>query len=430
ARAALEGAVASDDPGLKAKAHRSLALLHVWIGPPSLAESHAREAITLAAAADDPAVEFWARWGLAVLWGMIGDTTAMARSIQEARELAERIRSPVLRLWTSELSIELAYATGDWDSGIALGEQSIALARSLNQKTLLPRLMVWTSLFHVGRGDLERARALVDEACHISGMHEEGPHDVHLVVPAYTGLAHYLVALGEYTGAIKAARRGLEIAEGTGYTLWAVHRLLPILAEACLWAGEIEEAEALGRRMRAHSQEMNHRLGLAWSDACDALVRWKKGDSSGGAAAMSRAAAALEEIPMIPYAVRIRRQLAGRLAEIGDTEGAGRELKAVHEVLAQLGAEVELEKARVQFREVGHRPPPRGSGEGMAGLTARELEIARLVALRRSNKAIGKELGISPRTVSTHLSNIFQKLDLASRAELGDAVRDRGLLQT
>lgn len=429
ARAALEGAVASGDPGVMAKAHRSLALLHVWIGPPSLAESHAREAISLAAAVDDPAVEFWARWGLAVLWGMTGDTAAMARGIREARELAERIRSPVLRLWTSELSIELAYATGDWDSGIALGEQSISLARGLNQKTLLPRLMVWTSLFHVGRGDLERARALVDEACHISGMHGEEPHDVHLVVPAYTGLAHYLVALGEYTDAIEAARRGLEIAEGTGYTLWAVHRLLPILAEACLWAGEIDEAEELGRRMRAHSQEMNHRLGLAWSDACDALVRWKKGDSSGGAAAMSRAAAALEEIPMIPYAVRIRRQLAGRLAEIGDTAGAVRELKAVHEVLEQLGAEVELEKARVQFREVGHRPPPRGSGEGMAGLTAREMEIARLVARRRSNKAIGKELGISPRTVSTHLSNIFQKLDLTSRTELGDAVRDRGLLQ-
>ena len=47
-----------------------------------------------------------------------------------------------------------------------------------------------------------------------------------------------------------------------------------------------------------------------------------------------------------------------------------------------------------------------------------------------TNKAIGKELGISPRTVSTHLSNIFQKLELGSRAELGDKIRDEGLLES
>ena len=427
ARAALSGARALADPTLLARAHRSLALLHVWIGPPAEAELHALKAIELATQGDDPAVVFWARWGLAVLWGMTGDTSALAREIGEARELAEQLRSPVLRLWTAELSIEMAYATGEWDSGIALGEQSIALARNLNQKALLPRLLVWTSLFYVGQGDLDRAKALVDEACQVSGMHAAGPKDVHLVVPAYTGLAHYLVALGDYAQAIEAARKGLEIAEGTGYTLWAVHRLLPILAEACLWAGEIDQAELLGMRMREHASEMNHKLGLAWADACDALVRWKRGDASGGAAAMEKAAEALERIPMIPYAVRIRRQLAGRLAEIGDTDGAVRELKKVHEVFAQLGAELELEKARIQFREIGHRPPPRGTGEGIAGLTSREMDVARLVALRRSNKAIGKELGISPRTVSTHLSNIFQKLDITSRAELGDVIRDEGL---
>ena len=104
------------------------------------------------------------------------------------------------------------------------------------------------------------------------------------------------------------------------------------------------------------------------------------------------------------------------------------ELREVHDVFVRLGAELELEKTRIQFREVGHRPPPRGSGEGMAGLTERELQISRLVGRRKSNKAIGKDLAISPRTVSTHLSNIFQKLDVSSRTELGDLVRELGLL--
>ncbi len=48
------------------------------------------------------------------------------------------------------------------------------------------------------------------------------------------------------------------------------------------------------------------------------------------------------------------------------------------------------------------------------------------MAKRRSNKAIAKELGISPRTVTTHLTNIYGKLDVGSRGELVDLVRERG----
>ncbi|HSM60846.1 MAG TPA: LuxR C-terminal-related transcriptional regulator, partial [Longimicrobiales bacterium] len=427
---ALPQARALGNLELLARVHRSLALLQLWIGPPEAAEQHALQAIELARQVDDLSVEFWARWGLAVLKGMAGDTTSMADGLKEANDLAEKLRSPVLRLWTAEMSIELAYGTGDWDGGVSLGEQSIALARSMNQKPLLSRLLALTSLFYMGRGDLDRAKVLVDEACETSGMYEPGGlKDVHRIVPAYTGLAHYLVALGDYADAIAAARRGLDIAEGTGYKPWAVHRLLPIYAEACLWAGELGEAERVGAHMRTMAERMNHRLGIAWADACEALIRWKRGDAGGATADMRAAAERLEEIPMIPYAVRIRRQLAGRLADIGDTDAAVAELRRVHDVLAQLGAEIELEKCRIQFRELGHRPPPKGTGEGMAGLTARELEIARLVALRKSNQAIGRELGISPRTVSTHLSNVFQKLDISSRAMLGDMVREQGLLE-
>ncbi len=427
--AALPVAQALGDPRVLARAHRSLSLLHVWIGPPEAARSHAERAIELAREADEIGVEFWARWGMAVQFGMMGDTGSLEPAIADARALADRLRSPVLKLWTTELMIELAHATGDWDSGLTLGEQAIALARKLNQRVLLPRLLVWTSLFYVGRGHLERAEELVAEASEISGLRRAGgPIDVHLVVPAYIGLAHYQVALGDYHDAIESARKGLGIAEGTGYILWAIHRLLPIYAEACLWAGEIELAAELGERMREHAEALNHPLGIAWADACDALVAWKRGDSERGAVLMRKAAERLEEIPMVPYAARIRRQLAGRLAEIGDVDGSVEELRRVHDVFVQIGAELELEKARMQFREVGHRPPPRGAGEGIGGLTARELEIALLVAKRKSNKAIGKALDISPRTASTHLSNIFQKLDITSRGALADLIRSEGLL--
>ncbi|MCG6957763.1 MAG: AAA family ATPase [Gemmatimonadetes bacterium] len=428
--AALPDAEAVGSPELLARAHRALSLLHVWIGPPDVAEKHGRRAIELASATGDLTVEFWTRWGLAVLAGMTGDTKRMAEGVAAATDIADRLRSPVLRLWTADMSIEMAYATGDWDAGLALGEQAIALARSLNQAPLLARVLAWTSAIHVGRGEFDRAKTLLDEASAMAGIdHPKGLGDVHMAVPTYTGLAYYLSGIGDHEGAIRAARRGLEITEGTGYRLWAVYRLLPALAEACLWAEHIDEAEAVGKRMRSMAEALSHKLGIAWADACDALVCWKHGDPAGSIELMRKAAEALEEIPMIPYAVRVRRQLAARLAETGDIDGAMAELRGVHRVLSRLGAEPELEMARAQFRQWNQRPPPRPIAEGVAGLTGRELEIARLVARRKSNKAIGKELGISPRTVSTHLSNIFQKLEVGSRTELGDMIRDQGLME-
>jgi DNA-binding CsgD family transcriptional regulator len=105
-----------------------------------------------------------------------------------------------------------------------------------------------------------------------------------------------------------------------------------------------------------------------------------------------------------------------------------RELRKAHEVLARLGHSDALDLAREDLRGIGVRPPPRSLTTGAAGLTGRELEIARMVATRKSNKEIGGALRISARTVSTHLSNIFLKLSVGSRGELADFVRQNGLL--
>jgi DNA-binding CsgD family transcriptional regulator len=141
------------------------------------------------------------------------------------------------------------------------------------------------------------------------------------------------------------------------------------------------------------------------------------------------AAESLEAIPFVPDAARVRRQLGRALIETGDTEGAIRELRRVHEVFSHLGAEPELDDTREQLRTLGARPPQRSVVSGAGGLTGRELEIVRLVAARQSNKEIGTALEISSRTVSTHLSNIFAKLGVASRGELADYARRAGLAE-
>ena len=67
--------------------------------------------------------------------------------------------------------------------------------------------------------------------------------------------------------------------------------------------------------------------------------------------------------------------------------------------------------------------------EGLAELTPREREVLKLVAGGRPNKEIGALLGISERTVKTHISNIFSKLQLTDRTQAALYVHNRGLLE-
>ena len=140
--------------------------------------------------------------------------------------------------------------------------------------------------------------------------------------------------------------------------MWSIHRLLPLLGEAYVQSRDLERAKQIGERLRSLSAPLGHRLGLAWADACDAIIVWLEGDSERGADLLRKATDLLDEIPMRLDATRLRRQLAGRLAEIGDRDGALQELRSVHATFAWLGCVGELEKTRVQFGELDAEPPP------------------------------------------------------------------------
>lgn len=427
---ALEIATALGDTPLLARVHRALTLLSLWVGPAEKAREHGHLAIALADASGQRAAVWSAHWALAALAGLTGSSDEALRHIREAHRVADELRSPLFRVWTSEVEIEYAAGVGDWDHAVALAERTIAMARSLGQRTLLPRVLVWAGLLYLGRGDMERGKACVDEAWELAsgGDSSSAMRDVFATLAAHTGRAAFLLTMGHYAEAILVGEHGLKIVDRSGYIVWGVHRLMPVIAEASLWANDMKRAKFLGARLRRDSKMLGQRLGLAWADACDALVEMLHGDKEKAVSLLVGAVEALEAIPYVPHAARLRRQLARVLAETGDREGAMRELRRAHEVFAHLGAERELDATREQLRELGARPPTRSVTQGVAGLTGRELEIVRLVAARRSNKEIGAALGISARTASTHLSNIFGKLGVDSRGELADLAREAGLL--
>jgi DNA-binding CsgD family transcriptional regulator len=430
-QSALEIAERLGNAALLARVHRALLLLYVWTGPPQLARRHGAQAIALAEQAGERGVAWSAHWALAMLGGLTASVQDITVHLAHAQRVADELRSPLLRAWTAEVAIEYYAGIGEWDQAVALAERTLDAARSLGQRALLPRLLVWLGLLYFGRGNVDRGKACVDEAWEISGAERSGPRgagDVHSIVPAHTGRAAYHLTMEEYDEAIRVGERGLEIADASGYVVWAVHRLMPVIAEAALWKSDDTLAQRISKRLRRDAKRLEHRLGLAWADASDALVELLRGNKERSVGMLREVAEQLEAIPYVPDAARVRRQLARALAETGDRDGAMRELRHAHAVFARLGAEPELRATREQLRELGARPPARALATGAAGLTGREVEIVRLVAGRRSNKEIGVALDISSRTVSTHLSNVFAKLGVSSRGELADYARAAGLL--
>jgi predicted ATPase/DNA-binding CsgD family transcriptional regulator len=429
---ALAIAERSNNAGMLARIHRALMQLHMFIGRAAEARAHGERAIAYAGSSGERAVEWSAHWGIAVLSGLTGNTTELARHVREAERIAEDLASPVLAAWTSEVSIEYASGIGDWQSGLALAERTIPIARAVGSRTLLPRLLVWTGLMHLGRGELETARALFEESWALSNAADAAHRsvDVHTAVPAHIGMAAYALATNDWRRAIELGEAGVALADKSGYVIWAIHRLIPIIIEAALWLQDFERTQRYGDRLRRDSAQMGHALGLAWATASDALVARLRDKDVPRAVELLRAAAdELDAVPFVFDAARIRRNLAQLLAGLGDRDGATRELRLAHDVFSRIGAEMELNAARDQLRELGARPPARVLVEGAGALTGREREIAQLVAARKSNKEIGAALGISARTVSTHLSNVFAKLGVTSRGELTDRVREDDVLR-
>ena len=427
---ALVAAEKAGSDAMLARAHRALLLLYAWTGPADLALAHGHKAIEFAEASGETMLEWTAHWGMGLLAGLTGKAPDVVEHIRHCERLEEQLRSPLLPLWTAELSLQYASWMGEWDSGLALGERTIALARSLRQRTLVPRLLVWTGLIYLWRHDLERAKAYFDEAWQLSGAGTATEHrlDVPTVVPAHMGLAAYHLETGNYTEAIRIGEAGRELADKLGYIAWTLQWLLPVVGEAALWNREFARAEAHSGRMRRDAKRLSNPIALALADACDGMLLLFRDKNPAGAIPLLEASiAALEAIPLPDAASRVRRPLSFAMKDAGDREGAVRELRKAHEVFARLGASGQLDYVRAELRKLGARPPARTIGEGMSGLTGRELEIARMVARRKSNKEIGAALDISARTVSTHLSNIFAKVGVASRGELADFVRDNAM---
>jgi DNA-binding CsgD family transcriptional regulator len=201
-------------------------------------------------------------------------------------------------------------------------------------------------------------------------------------------------------------------------------RFLEVLTHAELELGRPERA----RDWAALATEAAGRIGLPGASAvarrCAAELALAE-EKQGQALALAREGVALAEEAQLPVEAARSRLLAGRALAASDGDRASVELRRAYDELAAHGASRYRDQAAAELGRLGRavpRQPRAAAGEGLAELSERERQVAELVAEGRSNREIGEQLGLSPKTIANHLNRVFTRLGLGSRAELAALV--------
>jgi DNA-binding NarL/FixJ family response regulator len=215
---------------------------------------------------------------------------------------------------------------------------------------------------------------------------------------------HALLRLAQ--GDVGSAATAIRRAQAEAVDDLARSRLLEPAAEIALAAGDVVTARESADRLRAMAAHADAPLLRAMAFRVDGAVRLAEGDVEGALSVLRRAWEAWAALDAPYDAARVRVLTAAACQAMGDVEGAALERDAARDVFARLGAAPDL--ARLDGADIEPALP--------AGLSAREAEVLRLVAGGLTNRAIAQTLTISERTVDRHVSNIYTKLDVSTRA--------------
>ena len=203
-------------------------------------------------------------------------------------------------------------------------------------------------------------------------------------------------------GRVDAATTIVEtLLDGAGWNRLARARLLPARVQVALAAGDAATATAASDELDRIADDYATPGLVAAARTARGRVLLAEGDRA-ACATLRRAVDAWRRLDA-PYEVATAEVLLGHACRlVGDVEGETRSLASADAAFRQLGAAVPA--------------TPSAARTLPGGLTEREAEVLRLVADGRTNKDIAAHLGLSQKTVARHLSNIFVKTGVTSRA--------------
>jgi ATP/maltotriose-dependent transcriptional regulator MalT len=191
------------------------------------------------------------------------------------------------------------------------------------------------------------------------------------------------------------------------------HRVdvLAAAVEVLLALGDVSAARRAADELTAIAGTLDSEWLRAMAAAADGAVHLADGRARQALAPLREALRIWRDLDA-PYEAARVRVLVGRACRVlGDRDAAQMEWDTALRVFRQLGAAPALLEVEALNREL-----PATTQPAAGGLTSREMEVIRLIACGKTNRAIARELDISEKTVARHVSNIFVKLDLSTRA--------------
>lgn len=337
---------------------------------------------------------------------------ALQRLLEEGRE-GEHV---TLTIHAMNLLSRHCYESGEWDQLAHLSGEGLRLSRRHGYHLLAQTFLHHQALLAATRGDTARAEDLADEITRFAA-----PRRIQLLLTLAAEIrTRAALGRGEYEAAFLQATSvspaGV-LPHFQAPTLW----LIPDLVESAFLSGRHTEAEAhVAALRRAQVPAISDRLALV----------------THGAAAMTadddRFVAQFERALALPGAdtwpfdlARIRLFYGERLRRAKATQTAREQLNAALTTFTQLGASPWADRARSELRASGLAAVQAGASSDTR-LSPQQYEIARLAAAGMTNKQIGQRLHLSPRTVGSHLYQVFPKLGITSRAALRDALQEDG----
>jgi len=286
---------------------------------------------------------------------------------------------------------EMLQLEGAWDEALAEAEQACARVGARSHPRDAGTSPYRAAELHRLRGEFQKAEELYRRASQAG----RNPHP---------GLALLRLAQGQVEAAAVAIRHEMEQRRPPASRAEMLRAAVEILLATKDTAAAHNAAEELARTANA----VNAPLLRASSGAASGAVALAKGDAAVAMALLRDACAIWRELEA-PYELARARELTGlAYRQLGDEEGAQLELEAASDTYERLGARPDA--ARVASLATASSPDVHGP------LTGREVEVLRLIAAGKTNRAIAADLAISEKTVARHVSNILTKLDLPSRS--------------
>jgi DNA-binding CsgD family transcriptional regulator len=230
------------------------------------------------------------------------------------------------------------------------------------------------------------------------------------------GLALMRLAQGKAGAAEAAIRRAAMETTESGKRAG----LLPAYVEIMLAVDDLEAARAACGELESIARDQESGALGAMAAQARGSLELAQGDAKGALASLRRAGEVWQQFEALYEAARVRELLGLACRELGDEDTATLEFEAARHAFESLGAATDLNRVSTLAVIAG--------AVDAHGLTKRELEVLGHLAAGETNKAIAARLVLSVRTVDRHVSNIYAKLGVSSRAAATSRAHDHGLV--